>query len=137
LWIDSNIKETDLTHVRPGNPVGVTVDAYPGRRWNAVVKSIFPATGSEFSILPAQNASGNWVKVVQRIPVRIALHRNPGDPPLRAGMSVVVHIDTGHERKMRDLWRLLGIKSDPLPAVSAQIESWTARRAGASATSSR
>ncbi|MGE3248048.1 MAG: HlyD family secretion protein [Beijerinckiaceae bacterium] len=123
LWIEANIKETDLTNVRPGNKVDVTVDAYPNRHWQASVKTIFPATGAEFSILPAQNASGNWVKVVQRIPVRIAIERKPDDPPLRAGMSVVVHIDTGHKRTMQDLWRLVGLSSDPLPSFSAWADS--------------
>ncbi|MCC2098783.1 MAG: HlyD family secretion protein [Hyphomicrobiales bacterium] len=124
IWVEANIKETDLTHVRAGNPVDVTIDAYPGLHWKAKVSTIFPATGSEFSILPAQNASGNWVKVVQRIPVRIAIERKPNDPPLRAGMSVVVHIDTGHRRTMRDLWHLLHLKSDPLPEVSRKVDSY-------------
>ncbi|WP_238125017.1 HlyD family secretion protein [Xanthobacter sp. NM-25] len=104
VWIDANIKETDLTHVKAGDPVNVTVDAYPGAVWHGVVDSISPASGSEFSILPAQNASGNWVKVVQRIPVRIKVERKPGDPRLRAGMSVVVDIDTGHARKLAELF---------------------------------
>lgn len=104
VWIDANIKETDLTHVKAGDPVNVTVDAYPGTVWHGVVDSISPASGSEFSILPAQNASGNWVKVVQRIPVRIKVDRKPGDPRLRAGMSVVVDIDTGHARKLAELF---------------------------------
>lgn len=104
VWIDANIKETDLTHVKAGDPVNVTVDAYPGTVWRGVVDSISPASGSEFSILPAQNASGNWVKVVQRIPVRIKVDRKPDDPRLRAGMSVVVDIDTGHARKLAEMF---------------------------------
>lgn len=104
VWIDANIKETDLTHVKAGDPVNVTVDAYPGAVWHGVVDSISPASGSEFSILPAQNASGNWVKVVQRIPVRIKVDRKPDDPRLRAGMSVVVDIDTGHARKLAEMF---------------------------------
>ena len=104
IWIEANPKETELTHVRPGNPVTVTVDTYPGRRWNAVVESIAPNSGSEFSILPAQNTSGNWVKVVQRIPVRIKIDRGPDEPPLRAGMSVIATIDTGHKRTLRDIY---------------------------------
>jgi membrane fusion protein (multidrug efflux system) len=104
MWIDANPKETELTHVRVGNPVSITVDTYPGKRWTGAVESIAPNSGSEFAILPAQNTSGNWVKVVQRIPVRIRIDRKPGDPDLRSGMSVVAEIDTGHKRTLRDLW---------------------------------
>lgn len=104
VWVEAFMKETDLTWVRPGNPVSITVDTYPGRTWRGTVESISPATGAEFSVLPAQNASGNWVKVVQRIPVRIRLDRGSGDPVLRAGMSVVVTIDTGHRRTLADLF---------------------------------
>jgi membrane fusion protein (multidrug efflux system) len=104
IWIDANVKETDLTHVKHGDAVEISVDTYSGRSWTGTVQSISPASGSEFSILPAQNASGNWVKVVQRIPVRISVERKPGDPILRAGMSVIVEIDTGHRRTFRDLF---------------------------------
>ncbi len=103
VWIDASPKETDLTHVKLGDHVDVTVDTYPGRTWNCAVQSIAPASGAEFSVLPAQNASGNWVKVVQRIPLRVACERKDGDPVLRAGMSAVVDIDTGHVRHWRDL----------------------------------
>jgi membrane fusion protein (multidrug efflux system) len=104
IWIDANVKETDLTHVKPGDRVDFYVDTFPGRKWSGTVESISPSSGSEFSILPAQNASGNWVKVVQRIPVRIRVDRKQGDPILRAGMSVVVDIDTGHSRSLFDLF---------------------------------
>jgi len=104
VWVEANPKETELTWVKPGAPVNVTVDTYPGRSWNAVVSSIAPNSGSEFSVLPAQNTSGNWVKVVQRIPVRIKVERKPGDPELRAGMSVEATIDTGHRRTLADLF---------------------------------
>jgi membrane fusion protein, multidrug efflux system len=104
VWIDANVKETDLTHVKPGDRVDISVDTYSGRSWTGTVDTISPAAGSEFSILPAQNASGNWVKVVQRIPVRIRVDRQPGDPALRAGMSVIVDIDTGHRRSLSDLF---------------------------------
>lgn len=104
VWVEASPKETDLTYVKVGDPVRVTVDTYPGRVWRGTVESISPASGAEFSVLPAQNASGNWVKVVQRIPLRVKVERNPGDPELRAGMSVVVRIDTGHERHVSDLW---------------------------------
>ena len=103
LWIEASPKETDLTHVKPGDTVTFTVDTYPGRIWKGVVQSISPASGAEFSVLPAQNASGNWVKVVQRIPLRVRVERQPGDPELRAGMSVVVSIDTGHVRHASDI----------------------------------
>lgn len=104
VWVEANLKETDLTYAKPGDPVDVSIDAYPDRVWHGHVDSIFPASGSEFSILPAQNASGNWVKVVQRIPVRVKLDRDVSDPPLRAGMSAVVEVDTGHKRHWSDLW---------------------------------
>ena len=104
IWVEANPKETELTFVRPGNGVTVTVDTYPGRSWTGTVESIAPASGSEFSILPAQNSSGNWVKVVQRIPLRIHVEQHPGDPPLRAGMSVVAEVDTGHARSLHDLY---------------------------------
>jgi membrane fusion protein, multidrug efflux system len=104
VWVEANPKETELTWVKPGDPVQVTVDTYPGRSWKAVVASIAPNSGSEFSVLPAQNTSGNWVKVVQRIPVRIRVERQAGDPELRAGMSVESTIDTGHRRTLADLF---------------------------------
>jgi len=104
LWVDAQPKETDLTHVRPGNPARLTVDAYPGRVWIGRVDSVGPASSAQFSVLPPQNTSGNWVKVVQRVPVRIAIAAAPDDPPLRAGMSVEVAIDTGHRRRLADLW---------------------------------
>lgn len=100
-WIEANFKETDLTHVRPGQHAEITVDTYPGVTWNARVVSISPATGSEFSILPAQNSSGNWVKVVQRIMVRLELDANDNDVSLAAGMSTHVEVDTRANRLRR------------------------------------
>ena len=99
VWVDANPKETELTHVRVGQPATVTVDTYPGTEWHGTVESVSPAAAQEFALLPAQNTSGNWVKVVQRIPMRVRL--DIGDtklPPLRAGMSVEVEVDTGHAR---------------------------------------
>jgi membrane fusion protein (multidrug efflux system) len=93
-----------LTYAKVGDPVEIQVDTYPGHIWSGSVASISPASGSEFSILPPQNSSGNWVKVVQRIPVRINIDRRPGDPILRAGMSVSVAIDTGHRRSLSELF---------------------------------
>lgn len=98
MWIEANFKETDLTHVAAGQPVDIRLDTYPDRRWRGRVESISQATGAEFSVIPSQNATGNWVKVAQRIPVRIAIELQGDDPSLRAGMSAVVDIDTGHER---------------------------------------
>jgi membrane fusion protein (multidrug efflux system) len=100
-WVEANMKETDLTRVHPGEPVDVTIDTYPGRTWKGEVQSISPTTGSDFSVLPAENASGNWVKVTQRVDVKVRLDLRPGDPPLRAGMSTYVSIDTGRRRWFR------------------------------------
>lgn len=93
-WVNANYKETQLTHIHVGARAEITVDTYPGRTWHGTVVSISPGTGSVFSVLPAQNATGNWVKVVQRIPVRILIDTQPGGPDLRAGMSAEVTIDT-------------------------------------------
>jgi membrane fusion protein (multidrug efflux system) len=99
MWVDANPKETQLTYVLPGQPVTVTVDTYPGFTWHGTVDSIDPAAASEFSLLPAQNSSGNWVKVVQRIPMRVSINTDDKNlPTLRAGMSVEVNVDTGHVR---------------------------------------
>jgi membrane fusion protein (multidrug efflux system) len=104
VWIDANMKETDLTHVRDGDPVDISIDTYPDKTWKGHVQAISAASGSAFSVLPAENASGNWVKVTQRISARIAIDRHKGDPELRAGMSTVVDIDTGHRRWYRMLF---------------------------------
>ncbi len=103
MWVEANFKETDLTWVRPGQPVEVLIDTYPQHTWTGVVQSIAEATGAEFALLPPQNATGNWVKVVQRIPVKIVLDPGPAELPLRAGMSAVVAVDTGHRRVARDV----------------------------------
>jgi membrane fusion protein (multidrug efflux system) len=99
VWVDANPKETELTYVRPGQAATVTVDTYPDRTWHGTVASISPAAAQEFQLLPAQNTSGNWVKVVQRVPMRVRVDTSgKQQPPLRAGMSVEVAVDTGHER---------------------------------------
>jgi membrane fusion protein, multidrug efflux system len=98
VWIQASPKETELTYVKPAQKVTVDVDTYPGERWVGTVDSISPASASSFSLLPAENTSGNWVKVVQRIPMRVRVNNVPGKPPLRVGMSVEVNVDTGHAR---------------------------------------
>jgi membrane fusion protein (multidrug efflux system) len=99
VWVNANPKETELTYVRPGQVVTITVDTYPGVEWRGTVESISPAAAQEFSLLPAQNTSGNWVKVVQRVPMRVRVDTSDKTkPPLRAGMSVEVDVDTGHAR---------------------------------------
>jgi membrane fusion protein, multidrug efflux system len=107
LWIEANFKETALTHMHIGQYAKLRMDAYPDAPLKGHVSSIDPATGSEFALLPAQNASGNWVKVVQRVPVRIALDGYQGKPVLRAGMSVKVRIDTGYHRPLPGFLRAL------------------------------
>ena len=92
--MEANFKETDLTNVAVGQKATVVLDIYPDITWDAEVESISPATGAEFAILPPQNACGNWVKVVQRLPVKLRLIERPGEPPLRAGMTAYVSIDT-------------------------------------------
>ena len=103
LRVEANFKETDLTDVRDGQKVTIAVDTYPGRVFHGHVASIAPATGAEYALLPAQNASGNWVKVVQRIPLRILIDPEEGAPPLRSGMSATVDIQTGVVRHLSDL----------------------------------
>lgn len=105
VWVNANFKETDMTWVRPGQRATVSVDAYPGREWQAEVASVSPASSAMFSVLPAENATGNWVKVVQRIPVRLhILHPESDGPVLRAGMSAEVKIDTGSGHTLADRW---------------------------------
>ena len=103
IWIEANLKETQLTHVRVGQQVTFEVDAYPGQELRAKIHSISPATGAEFAVLPPQNASGNWVKVVQRIPVRLEIEQDATTPPLRAGMTASISIDTERDRQLINL----------------------------------
>ena len=118
LWIEANFKETELTRVRPGQKAVIHVDTYPDAQCTGMVQSISQATGAEFAVLPPQNASGNWVKVVQRIPVRVAVACREGDPPLRVGMSTTVEIDTGHTRSFDGLLTAVA-KSLGLSSASA------------------
>lgn len=110
IWVSANLKETDLTHLEVGQTAELEVDAYPGVTWRATLTSLSPATGAEYALLPPQNASGNWVKVVQRVPVRLEIEPMSDAPTLRAGMSVAVSIDTKFER--------------PLPEVLGQARAW-------------
>ena len=98
VWVQASPKETELTDVKPGQKATVEVDSYPGQEWTGTVDSISPASASSFSLLPAENSSGNWVKVVQRIPLRVRIDNVAGKPPLRVGMSVELNITTGHRR---------------------------------------
>lgn len=95
-WVDANFKETDLARLRPGQPVSIDIDMYPGLTLTGTVESLGAGSGAVFSLLPPQNASGNWVKVTQRFPVRIALGTRPDDPALqlRVGASASVTVDT-------------------------------------------
>jgi membrane fusion protein, multidrug efflux system len=100
LWIEANFKEDQLAHMRVGQDAVVHVDSYPGREFQGKVASVSPGTGSQFSLLPAENATGNWVKVVQRLPVRIELRNLDPDFPLQGGLSATVRVDTRHERHL-------------------------------------
>jgi membrane fusion protein (multidrug efflux system) len=95
IWVEANFKETELTRMHVGQQATVEVDTYPGVKWKAHVASIAPASGAEFSVLPPQNATGNWVKIVQRIPVRLEIDGadRRDAPQLRAGMSADVEVD--------------------------------------------
>lgn len=97
-WVDANPKETDITNLQIGQRVMVVIDTFPDQTFYGTVESVSPGTGAQFAILPPQNASGNWVKVVQRVPVRIRLDKDPTNVKLRAGMSAYVEIDTGKRR---------------------------------------
>jgi membrane fusion protein (multidrug efflux system) len=112
-WIEANVRETDLTYLHDGLPATYTVDAYPGRTFHARLKSFSPATGSELSVLPAENATGNWVKIVQRLPLNLTPELRDDDPPMRAGLSVDIEIDTGAYRHLPGfLQRLFGTGGD-------------------------
>src|SRR5262249_30014894 len=102
-WVDANPKETDITFLRPQQKVDISVDSFPDRTFHGTVQSVSPGTGAQFAILPPQNANGNWVKVVQRVPVRIAFDPGQDLSLLRAGMSVNVDIDTGRRRTFASL----------------------------------
>jgi membrane fusion protein (multidrug efflux system) len=115
LWIDANPKETDLAHVRRGQPVTITIDAFPGRLWSGTVGAISPGTGAQFAILPPQNAAGNWIKIVQRVPMRIEFAPEQDLRRLRAGMSATVEIDTGRRGRIARLFGASAVAQDPDP----------------------
>jgi membrane fusion protein (multidrug efflux system) len=98
VWIEANFRETDLTHMQPGQEATFSADAYPDRIFKAHIVSLSPGTGSDFAVLPPENATGNWVKVTQRLPVRLELDEADPDRPLFSGISVTVRVDTGYRR---------------------------------------
>jgi membrane fusion protein (multidrug efflux system) len=100
FWVQANFKENQLRYMRIGQPTTIKLDAFPDHELQGHVQSFSPGTGSSFSILPAENATGNWVKVVQRLPVQIAIDKAPEGLPLSAGLSADVEVDTGHERHL-------------------------------------
>jgi membrane fusion protein (multidrug efflux system) len=112
-WIDANPKETDITHLKVGQLVAISVDTFPGRSFRGVVAAVSPGTGAQFAILPPQNASGNWVKVVQRVPVRIEFDPTEDVRDLRAGMSVTVDIDTGRQNTVISALGLTSKAAEP------------------------
>ena len=112
IWIDANPKETDLTYVRPGQPVTITVDAFSGREWRGQVAAISPGTGAQFAILPPQNATGNWIKIVQRVPIRVEFAPGQDVRRLRSGMSANIEIDTGRRGRIVSLFGGSAIAED-------------------------
>ena len=112
IWIEANFRETGLTYMRPGQEATISVDAYPGSKFKAHVVSMSPGTGSDFAVLPPENATGNWVKVVQRLPVRLELDQLDPDRPLFSGISVAATVDTGRRRSWRHpLWPALAAEA--------------------------
>ena len=116
-WVDANPKETDITYLRLGQRVTIEVDTFPDHKFHGSVVSVAPGTGAQFSILPAQNASGNWIKVVQRVPLRVTFDQGEDTRLLRSGMSAVVSIDTGRNRS---ILTLLGL-SNPKPTSRTTV----------------
>ena len=99
-WVVANFKENQLRYMRVGQPATIKIDAFPDHELKGHVESFSPGTGNAFSILPAENATGNWVKVVQRLPVQIAIDQAPAGLPLHMGLSAEVSVDTGHKRHL-------------------------------------
>jgi membrane fusion protein (multidrug efflux system) len=111
-WVEANPKETDITYLRVGQKVTLDVDSFPDHTFHGTVQSVSPGTGAQFSILPAQNATGNWVKIVQRVPVRIAFDADEDTRRLRSGMSVNVSIDTKRNRTLAGLFGLTSVAQE-------------------------
>jgi len=103
LWVEANFTENELGWVRSGQAATIRIDSYPDIAWRGTVDSLAPATGAEFAVIPPQNATGNWVKVAQRVSVRLSIETQADSPPLRAGLSARVVVDTGRQRSLRDL----------------------------------
>ena len=114
-WITANPKETDLSAIRVGQNVKIEIDAFSGRVLSGRVASLSPGTGAEFALLPAQNASGNWVKIVQRVPIRIEFDEAVRVDALRSGMSASVEIDTGRSRSLASLFGVHAADAATLP----------------------
>jgi membrane fusion protein (multidrug efflux system) len=113
MWVDANPKETDLTYVRVGQSVTITIDAFPSRRWTGTVGAISPGTGAQFTILPPQNAAGNWVKIVQRVPLRVEFASGQDLRRLRSGMSAYIEIDTGRVGRLAWLFGSSAVAEGP------------------------
>jgi membrane fusion protein (multidrug efflux system) len=113
IWVEANFRETGLTYMRPGQEATIKVDAYPDHVFKAHVVSMSPGTGSDFAVLPPENATGNWVKVVQRLPVRLEFDELDPNRPLFSGISVTPRVDTGHRRNWLHPFR-------PAPTAAAK-----------------
>jgi membrane fusion protein (multidrug efflux system) len=107
IWVTANFKETQLDAMRPGQAVTLAIDAYPERAIRGHLASVQPGSGTAFSLLPAQNATGNYVKIVQRVPVKIVIDAPPADLPLGPGMSVVPTV-----------------RIDPTPSLYERLRAW-------------
>jgi len=116
FWVQANFKENQLRYMRVGQPATIEVDAFPDHKLTGHVESFSPGTGNSFSILPAENATGNWVKVVQRLPVQIAIDKVPAGLPMSTGLSVEVEVDTGHKR------HLFGSDTPPSAPAASQAK---------------
>jgi membrane fusion protein (multidrug efflux system) len=120
VWVEANFKESQLANMHAGQTAQLSIDAYPGKTFHAKVVSVSPGTGTEFSMLPAENATGNWVKIVQRLPVRLEIESRdtssmrPG--ALRSGLSANVEVDTRHRRG------LFGLRSEEMDVLTADAE---------------
>jgi membrane fusion protein (multidrug efflux system) len=112
VWLEANFKEDQLAHMRVGQSAAIEIDSYPGKTFKGKVVSVSPGTGSQFSALPPENATGNWVKVVQRVPIRIELEQMDPSYPLHGGLSASVNVDTQFQR------HLFGANEQPTEAVT-------------------